>query len=284
MKRLPWVKYWYADWSGDMGIQQASLEARGAWHETLCLLWHEGCFEHSGTPEEWARLWRCRYDSVTEILDEIERLKIADVQKNGNGVVTLRSRRLYREAKAREDTRLRVAKHRGNDAVTPNVTVSVTHDVTPHVTDRGQEAKKLRGLEVQKPEEKTFEQDKPARLSDEEWKQIWKAYPRKLGKAKAHDYCKALVKGGVEPDTLLAAAMNYATYMRGKEPQYIAHGSTFFGPSKKWMDFTNGVPQEEKQPEGDPDIPEWAANPPVPESTLAVPAVVKQLEKDLPNE
>ena len=147
MARLPWVKYWYADWTGDMAVQQCSLEARGAWHETLCFFWHEGLFEWTGTTQEWARLWRCVTTTGRDAIAELHDRKVADLTMHDDGTVTIRSRRLFREHNKREKARLRKAKERGHS----NVTEGELSSVTPNVTPRGPEAQKPRGSEADKP-------------------------------------------------------------------------------------------------------------------------------------
>ena len=150
MARLPWVKYWYADWTGDMDVQQCSLEARGAWHETLCLFWHQGTFEHTGTAEEWARLWRVTPETAERAIKELINSNVCEITITVDGV-TLLSRRLLKEHNKREQARLRQAKKRGHADVTREQCAPVTQSVTHDVTHRGQEAKKPRSQEAKKP-------------------------------------------------------------------------------------------------------------------------------------
>lgn len=77
----------------------------------------EGQFILSGTLEEMAWLIGCAPEIVARCAAELQRTGTADVTL-GNGNVTLLSRRLKRELSDREQTRLRVQRHRCNADVT----------------------------------------------------------------------------------------------------------------------------------------------------------------------
>lgn len=203
--RLTWVKFYFTDWAGDLSLQSCSLGARGAWMETLCKMWHDGSCCMTGTPAAWAIRWRCDTVSAERYIAEMEAHGACRVSRNGESV-TLMSRRLEREAKARENSRLRVRKHRGNAPVTPNVTGHVTPNVTPHVTDRVLEAQSLRGLEAEKPkdleianagEAPAAEAPKPARTIPKPIVTVAKAFG-------LTGLCGKLLKDGYEPQRLLA--------------------------------------------------------------------------------
>lgn len=93
-----------------------SLTARGAWSDFLY-------FAHS-SPERgkltyslsgWARLWGCSEAMANECIQEICNAKIGDVTFC-NGHVTLENRRMRREVKVKEQTRLRVKRYRETQA------------------------------------------------------------------------------------------------------------------------------------------------------------------------
>jgi hypothetical protein len=74
-------------------------------------------YQVEGTYEEMARLLGCETATVSRCCIELQRTKTADVTL-GNGSVTVVSRRLKRELSGREQTRLRVQRHRCNADVT----------------------------------------------------------------------------------------------------------------------------------------------------------------------
>jgi hypothetical protein len=71
-----------------------------------------------GTYEEIGWLIGCSPEIVARCVIELKRHETADVTL-GNGFVTVLSRRMQRELKAKENNTLRVRKHRGNADVTP---------------------------------------------------------------------------------------------------------------------------------------------------------------------
>ncbi len=72
-----------------------------------------------------------------------------------------------------------------------------------------------------------------------DFEEFWKAYPKPKNPDKTPGKQKyiALRKKGVSADDLLKAAQNYAQAMRGTDPRYIKHCTTFLGPSDAWRDY-----------------------------------------------
>ena len=72
---------------------------------------------------------------------------------------------------------------------------------------------------------------------------IWKEYPNKKGKAKAFTAYKKAIKDGVDNQTIIDGISAYKKEIDIKrtEPEYVAHGSTWFS-QKRWEDDyqTNG--------------------------------------------
>lgn len=66
---------------------------------------------------------------------------------------------------------------------------------------------------------------------------IWKEYPNKKGKAKAFTSYKKAIKDGVDNQTILNGISAYKKEIEIKrtDPEYIAHGSTWFG-QQRWED------------------------------------------------
>lgn len=86
---------------------------------------------------------------------------------------------------------------------------------------------------------------------DAEFAEWWQGYPRKVARAAA---LKAFTKRRQErvPLSVLTTARDaYAREVEGKDAQYIAHGSTFLGPTGRWSD-----PWDELAAAGVPD--EWS--------------------------
>ena len=79
----------------------------------------------------------------------------------------------------------------------------------------------------------------------EQFESIWEKYPNKKGKQVAEQkFCKLRKKYTLEE--LYRAVERYATETKGKEKQYIQHGSTFFNSS--YVDYLDENYQDEPQP------------------------------------
>ncbi len=136
--KLPAFLFYPGDWRRDTQVQMASMETRGVWFEMLCCMWdspERG--KLSGTIPELSRMIGCTDDVFEKAINEINRLKIADVTFC-NTNITVCNRRMVREQKDRENTRLRVKKHRHvtemygecNANVTTPLSVSSSFSVT----------------------------------------------------------------------------------------------------------------------------------------------------------
>jgi hypothetical protein len=73
---------------------------------------------------------------------------------------------------------------------------------------------------------------------------IWSDYPRKLNKAGAAKAFAALVKRGASIDDIHRAVENYSRQCAGREPRYVMHGATFFGPNDRWKDYLASEPDQ----------------------------------------
>lgn len=71
----------------------------------------------------------------------------------------------------------------------------------------------------------------------EEFEEIWKLYPRKIGKPKSFDYYKRDRRAGASPGDILNGVSRYVAYLKatGTEDKYIRMGSTFFN-QRNWQD------------------------------------------------
>lgn len=86
-------------------------------------------------------------------------------------------------------------------------------------------------------------------VSDEEFEQVWDAYPKRPGnsKASALKAYTARIKAGVNPEDILSGVHRYARYCRISEtpPQYIKQAATFLGPGEHYLaDWTATAPQQ----------------------------------------
>ena len=112
MSKLPYMQFYPSDYLIDTAV--LSLAAQGAWMRILCAL-HAS--EMRGTKtwrlDVWARYIGVTPDVTSQILQEISESGVGNVEE-ANGNVTLTNRRMLSERITKEQTRLRVQKHRLN--------------------------------------------------------------------------------------------------------------------------------------------------------------------------
>jgi len=124
MGKNPAFQFYPGDWSRD--LEEHPLEIEGAWIRICCKLWWSDTKgKLTKTIPQWARILREPEEKTGLILGYIEKEKIGDIFRDSNGNVTIESRRMIKDDRGRELTRLRVQKHReksqetdSNDSVT----------------------------------------------------------------------------------------------------------------------------------------------------------------------
>lgn len=126
MAKLPWMKFHSGDWLKDPALSICSPATRGIWIDLICAM-HE--FGQSGelqyTADQLARLARCSTAELTRAIDELKNTQTADILLHvtlGNTNVTVVNRRMKREHKSRESSRLRVSRHRRNAKCNGSIT------------------------------------------------------------------------------------------------------------------------------------------------------------------
>jgi hypothetical protein len=84
---------------------------------------------------------------------------------------------------------------------------------------------------------------KPKKYS-ESFESFWSLYPKKVSKGQAERTYGAMMKRGVEPDSILSCLQNYLDEIRktGKEYQFIKNPGTFLN---NYLDYENPVPVAE---------------------------------------
>lgn len=132
--KLPFLQFFPDDYLRD--TRALSLAAKGGWTDILCML-HGAQNRGSMTLPMlgWARIMGASVDQAEAVIGELLVMKVADIERNSNGNVTIICRRMVRELITREQTRLRVQSHRNkrrNDArnapCNENVTPKKTED------------------------------------------------------------------------------------------------------------------------------------------------------------
>ncbi len=121
MGKAPAFQFYPNDWARD--LEEHPLEIEGAWIRICCKLWWaEPKGKLTRTLEQWAKVLRVDQEKAGNALKYIFEQKIGDISYNGNGEVTVISRRMYNDNKDRELNMLRQRrfkdKRRSNASVT----------------------------------------------------------------------------------------------------------------------------------------------------------------------
>ena len=127
MSKLPYMQFYVADWLLD--TRCLSLAARGAWVDILCALWHAPTRgTRTLSVEDWAGEIGKPIEEISALIAELEKKQIADIVRNGNGDVSITSRRQLRDEKRRESNRLSQdrfrKKHDSKQAVSAHLQIS----------------------------------------------------------------------------------------------------------------------------------------------------------------
>ena len=131
MGKQPAFQFYPGDWRRDTQVQMANMETRGVWIEMLCCMWdapERG--KITGTVFELARLLGCDEHVLNRSLNELKRLKIADVT-NCHNEVTVVNRRMSREEKERDNARLRKQSQRKRERSHADVTPPSSSSTSP---------------------------------------------------------------------------------------------------------------------------------------------------------
>ena len=171
MAKLPWMKFFPLDFMRD--TRGLSPEAKGIWIDLICFMWNS---ETRGriTMEfsSLSRMVGCSEECLNKSILEFISQNICEILTERNGFVTVISRRMKREEKDRENTRLRVDKHRQKRECNADVTPPCNGHVTPQkleVRSKKLEVIKEKDLkEVLLKHKKTFSEAYPGIELDQE--------------------------------------------------------------------------------------------------------------------
>lgn len=146
MSKKPSFQFYPGDWMKDPKLSMCQPASRGVWIDLMCAMHeNEQSGEIAGTIVQLARICRCLPNEMDAALKDLGVTKTADVTMC-NGIVTVRNRRMYEDAKERKQGRDRVQKHRakknGNADVTPPSSSSTSTSVENEETDVSSKKKK----------------------------------------------------------------------------------------------------------------------------------------------
>lgn len=94
----------------------------------------------------------------------------------------------------------------------------------------------IQDIITQEVNEKENKKRKSESELESDFEELWKLYPRKVGKKDAFKYYKAAIKNGTTNEQIRQGIENYNAWLKAKnETEFIKHGSTFFS-KESWND------------------------------------------------
>lgn len=219
MAKLSFIKFFPQDYLYDTRILTAA--EKGIWMDLLCFAWNapkRG--ELNGTPYQFAQMVGVEGPSFEVMIETLEKHNLCEVRRNGDGTVTLVSRRMRRDGDALENNRLRVKKHReSHNLRQKKYRANIGNaDVMP----KKLEAKKLEAIKDKDRASFSFEE-------------VWNKYPNKDGKKKAEVHFRVSVKSMQDFEDINSALAHYLSSERVSNG-FIKDGSTWFNNWRDWID------------------------------------------------
>jgi hypothetical protein len=220
MSKAPAFQFYPNDWSRD--LEEHPLEIEGAWIRLCCKLWWaEPRGTLTRTLTQWARILRTSEEDANRIIWYIKEQQIGDVQRNGNGDVTVISRRMIRDEKLREQNKLRVQRFREKQ--------SCNDDVTHHVTQ----------LSHCSSSSSSNTPIVPKGDDDGLFEIFWKNYPKKIGKQAARKAWNKIrsPKEVLEKMKAVLPRQKVSEQWTKDNGQFIPHPATYLNQGR-WEDET----------------------------------------------
>jgi len=204
-----------------------SFQTRGIWIDILCFMWwskKKGTI--SGTKENLARMVGASKDEFTLFIEEVSTHSFADINVCSNGKITLTSRRMSRDEKAREQTRLRQKRLRDkSDSNALEADLSQESDcVTSALHGEGDGDKELRSSSSKSSYTQDFEK-------------FWSVYPRKRSKGQAFRAWKTIGASRPSVDELIMAVLDQCKWHDWikENGKYVPYASTWLN-ANGWED------------------------------------------------
>lgn len=218
MGKAPAFQFYPGDWRRDTQVQMATMETRGVWFELLCCMWdapERGKVE--GGKDDICRMLGCNRQTFDRALNELIRLKIADVTNCHNNV-TIINRRMYREQKTRDNARLRKQRQRKREGCHGPVT----------------------------PPSSPSSSSSPSKnnIYTDSFLKFWNVYPKKVGKKNAFKaFQKAKEKPPIGELVKIIESHKKSDQWKRDNGQYIPNPATWLNQGR-WEDE---LPEDEQQ-------------------------------------
>jgi hypothetical protein len=220
MSKLPWFKFYPADWRAEPALRMVSMEARGLWIECMCLM-HEaepyGYLIVRGVPLEvpsLAAIVGASEQQVRAGLHELEDAGVLSVSRDG----IVFCRRMVRDAKNRERAKNH-GKRGGNPALKNPVASNVYElPLKGEVKGGDKDTLKLRGQKLETRREANASVEA---VFDALWP-LWPAIARKRHpQQKVRDAIANQLKLGNTADQIIQAGRAHVAERLAKGPEFV---------------------------------------------------------------
>lgn len=209
---MQWFRL-YHEWAHDPKVQMLGYDTQR--HMVMLMCMHsEGLVTETTNNDEVAFYLRV---TVTEAETLHETLQPRFLKQN-TWILNAWNERQLKSDHSTE----RVRKHRENKKKLEKRECNVTE------TALTEQKEKKKNIKKEKPEPPLFGE-------------FWSAYPRKVAKPKARAAFEVATRKA-EPEDVVAGAKAYAAQVRGKDPEFIAHPSTWLN-GERWNDFDDTPPK-----------------------------------------
>ena len=213
--KQPWLKFFPADWRGDITLGTCSLAARGLWMEMLCIMTEASprgsLVGNDGDPFSTKRLAAVARSTVKDV----ERL-LAELEKEGvfsrDPEGTIFSRRMRRDVEKAEKDRTN-----GGAGGNPSLLRREKGGVNP--TDNGED-KAYRKPEARSQKLEPEKDSARTLCSAADLARFVKAHPRPGGEDAVRRQLTKTLDAGATIDELCLAAEAYARSEIGKDPMF----------------------------------------------------------------
>lgn len=218
--KLPWFKFYPADWRAEPALRMVSLEARGLWIECMCLMHEAEPYGHLivrgvalETPQ-LAAIVGATEQSIRACLHELEEAGVLSVKPDG----TVYCRRMVRDAKNRER-----AKNHGKKGGSPLLKKPVASNVYElplkgAVKGEDKDTLKLRGQRLETRREANASVE---RVFDALWT-AWPAVARKRHpQQKVKDAIAHQLKLGADADQIIQAGRAHVAERAARGPEFV---------------------------------------------------------------
>ena len=237
--KVPYMRFYAGDWLSDPKVRRLTWEQKGVYIDMLALMWKSGgdasLPDDPGAIASMLGIQKRKFIKIFHVFFEknFEIFFLSDGRVYQKRISEEWEAANEKSKKATESIRSRWDKsepyERNTNVIRTNNERNTSHiHIQNHIKD-----KELKHMCVSDSYSSDFET-------------FWKAYPNNKNKKGAYKNYQAALKGDsrinkATPEQLLRSAKRYAEEVKGKDPQYVLHATTFLGPQERWFEYDKPI-------------------------------------------